>query len=251
MYYDSDEDKVKLCKGPVGLNNWQELGGGAAKMAWGAGVCGTDNKGEIAYNVIQKQVQFCDGTDWLLIANTVPDAPTLLSVQGLAGSVLLKWSAPSAGFVESYKIYRRTSADSYNFLTSISGLEYTDAAISTETRYYYKLKAVNSTGESVFSNEMVMYVKLCVADAGAVACNSNTAVGYYWQAGVKIENYSISGLSNSGIKPVCDEAHLNVVAETGAWNGGVFWEVMTDWYGGSFTSCAPPCGVYSVTCKKY
>ena len=28
MYYDSDEDKVKLCKGPAGLNNWQDLGGG-------------------------------------------------------------------------------------------------------------------------------------------------------------------------------------------------------------------------------
>ena len=27
MYYDSDEDKVKLCKGPAALNNWQELGG--------------------------------------------------------------------------------------------------------------------------------------------------------------------------------------------------------------------------------
>ena len=27
MYYDSDEDKVKLCKGPAGLNNWQDLGG--------------------------------------------------------------------------------------------------------------------------------------------------------------------------------------------------------------------------------
>ncbi len=25
MYYDSDEDKVKLCKGPAGLNNWQDL----------------------------------------------------------------------------------------------------------------------------------------------------------------------------------------------------------------------------------
>ena len=28
MYYDSDEDRVKLCKGPAGLNNWQDLGGG-------------------------------------------------------------------------------------------------------------------------------------------------------------------------------------------------------------------------------
>ena len=27
MYYDSEEDKVKLCKGPAGLNNWQDLGG--------------------------------------------------------------------------------------------------------------------------------------------------------------------------------------------------------------------------------
>ncbi len=27
MYYDSDEDKVKLCKGPAGLNNFQDLGG--------------------------------------------------------------------------------------------------------------------------------------------------------------------------------------------------------------------------------
>ena len=25
MYYDSDEDKVKLCKGPAALNNWQDL----------------------------------------------------------------------------------------------------------------------------------------------------------------------------------------------------------------------------------
>ncbi len=33
MYYDSDEDKVKLCKGPAGLNNWQDLGGGAWEVS--------------------------------------------------------------------------------------------------------------------------------------------------------------------------------------------------------------------------
>ena len=35
MYYDSDEDKVKLCKGPAALNNWQELGGaGCPRDLW-------------------------------------------------------------------------------------------------------------------------------------------------------------------------------------------------------------------------
>jgi len=177
MYYDKDFDKVKLCKGSAGLNNWQDLGGGNVEFETSSFTIGCDstNQGQFVYDQTKKLLRFCNGTDWQLIYMTdaIPAAPVLLSVnQVLSNSILLRWSGDS---VKNYEIYRGTSQNPTVLLAAVSGLdsEYQDATISSsEPRYYYRLKAIGEYGKSDFSNELS--VTLCWAsgwiDSHTSAC---------------------------------------------------------------------------------
>jgi titin len=51
-------------------------------------------------------------------------------------------------------VYRGTRAGAETLLTSIgTALSYTDTSARSGTTYYYRLAAVNATGESALSNE--------------------------------------------------------------------------------------------------
>jgi parallel beta-helix repeat protein len=85
-----------------------------------------------------------------------PAAPVPLATANTS-SVTLTWSGPPAGTpaIDTYTIYRGTSAGSETPLTTVSGpaLQYTDNAVTTGTAYYYQVTATNSTGTSVRSQE--------------------------------------------------------------------------------------------------
>ena len=67
----------------------------------------------------------------------------------------------------------------------------------------------------------------------SVACNKNTAKGYYWQVTKKIDEYGYWGLIHNGVEPRCDSNNIGIQAETASWkaisdNAG-FWPVYSDW----------------------
>jgi hypothetical protein len=82
---------------------------------------------------------------------------------GLNAQVILNWlapDAPSGTTVQAYKIYRDTSTGytpgAGNLISTVlhPTLNYTDAAVSNGTRYYYKIIATYGAGDSVASLEV-------------------------------------------------------------------------------------------------
>ena len=97
--------------------------------------------------------------------SVTPQSPTqppsepqgLQAAPGRPKGVELTWSPPaSAGSsaVESYRIYRSTTAGNEQFLASVGNVSaYRDSATTKGTVYYYKVTAVSSPGEGLPSNE--------------------------------------------------------------------------------------------------
>jgi hypothetical protein len=80
-------------------------------------------------------------------------APTLNASAGTA-SVDLSWTASTGA--TSYNVYRSTSSGGEGvpaIATGLTGTSYTDTSVVGGTKYYYTVRAVNSTGTSVASNE--------------------------------------------------------------------------------------------------
>ena len=68
-----------------------------------------------------------------------------------SGKPMLTWNAVSGA--TSYKVYRATSQKgTYSLLGTVTATSYTNTGAKAGTTYYYKVKAVNSAGESAYSN---------------------------------------------------------------------------------------------------
>ncbi len=89
---------------------------------------------------------------------TVPSAPTSLTAVVPGAYIHLSWTAPAdngGSFITQYNIYRGTSpgAESATPLGTTGSTYYDDATVILGTQYYYVVKASNSAGKSVSSNE--------------------------------------------------------------------------------------------------
>lgn len=91
------------------------------------------------------------------LAPTTPSAPQTLIATPADSQVALLWSAPASdggAAISNYKIYRHTGSTSEVLLATIGNvLSYVDNAVINGETYYYRVTAVNSVGESPFSNE--------------------------------------------------------------------------------------------------
>ena len=68
-----------------------------------------------------------------------------------SGKPMLTWNAVSGA--TAYKVYRATSkSGTYSLLGTVTATNYTNTGAKAGTTYYYKVKAVNSAGESAYSN---------------------------------------------------------------------------------------------------
>ena len=87
------------------------------------------------------------------ITNTALGAPCTVAS---SHSVLLSWTASTTSGVN-YNVYRSTtSGGPYTKLTTttpVSGLSYIDGTVNAGQMYYYVTTAINSSGESAYSNE--------------------------------------------------------------------------------------------------
>jgi len=90
---------------------------------------------------------------------TTPNAPTNLSASGGYESITVTWDEPSQNTDGSdlkdlfqYKIYRGTSNNPTSFVGRISGEAFTDSGLDDNQTYYYRIKALDFTGnESAYS----------------------------------------------------------------------------------------------------
>jgi fibronectin type 3 domain-containing protein len=83
----------------------------------------------------------------------VPAAPSI-TIQNIGDNVVrLKVSLPDTA--DSYKVYRNTHALATTELAAgVTGRFYLDGAVVDDTMYWYRVKATNGDGDSVFSNEV-------------------------------------------------------------------------------------------------
>ena len=81
-----------------------------------------------------------------------PSAPVVkIGNSAASGKPVLTWNAVSGA--TSYKVYRATSQNgTYSLLGTVTATSYTNTGAKAGTTYWYKVKAVNSAGESAYSN---------------------------------------------------------------------------------------------------
>ncbi len=81
-----------------------------------------------------------------------PAAPVVkIGHSAASGKPMLTWNAVSGA--TSYKVYRATSQNgTYSLLGTVTTTSYTNTGAKAGTTYWYKVKAVNSAGESAYSN---------------------------------------------------------------------------------------------------
>ena len=85
-------------------------------------------------------------------AATIPAPPTGLSATGGNTQVTLGWNASTGA--TSYKVYRSTTnGGPYAVIATNTTTSYTNTGLANGTTYYYVVTAVNSTGESGYSNQ--------------------------------------------------------------------------------------------------
>lgn len=89
-------------------------------------------------------------------SEAVLSAPTItVSSVGSSNSLMVSWD--TVANASGYHIYRSVSSSSSSFqlvhtLSSGSAMSWTDSGLQADTKYYYKVKAYNSSTESDFSN---------------------------------------------------------------------------------------------------
>jgi len=111
---------------------------------------------------------------------TVPSAPRNLKATPGNARVALSWSAPlstGGSAVRNYRIYRRTATESEKLLATTGvTLSYSDLAAANGQTYYYRVTAVNSSGESPKSTEVSATPTAPIAKTLSVAITTGSPV---------------------------------------------------------------------------
>ena len=87
----------------------------------------------------------------------VPDAPQNLVASSTHNSITLTWDQPDDDSITGYKIFSRTPATQNQLSTLVEntgsqGTSYTATDLDADTRYVFRVMAINESGESTRSN---------------------------------------------------------------------------------------------------
>ncbi|MDO5138594.1 MAG: Ig-like domain-containing protein [Oscillospiraceae bacterium] len=122
----------------------------------------------------------------------VPDQPSITSwsANGM-DSVTIKWGKVSGA--DSYKVERRkkvagTTTEYETVRTGVTETSFTDTGLETAAMYYYKVTAVNSSGNSVRSDSCRVWTRSKAPNVTAV---SPTSVKITWDSIEFAESYRI------------------------------------------------------------
>jgi probable HAF family extracellular repeat protein len=154
--------------------------------------------GDIAEVLIYDQTLTGDDRDGVnrylnskyVLVTSASGAPTNLVASAISASqVSLTWNFALGNTSTTFKIERKTGAGSYSQIALVrDATSYLDAGLAAGTQYEYRVRANNSAGDSIYSNEasaataagaadLPLDMKLWVrADAGVVKQSSGSTV---------------------------------------------------------------------------
>lgn len=159
-------------------------------------------------------------------AVSAPSAPTGLTATAGQDQVSLSWTAGSGA--TSYNVYRGTSSggeSSTAIATGVTGTTYTNTGLTSGTKYYFEVAAVNSAGTSGKSNEASATPTAPTAPAapsGLAASAGNAQVSLSWASSSGATSYDVyRGTSSGGESstPVATGIATTSYTNTGLTNG--------------------------------
>lgn len=163
----------------------------------------------------------------------VPYAPEITSIDSGFGYVNLTWSEPyDSGYnITSYNIYRSLSRSAgYGLIANTSARFYRDELVANQEIYYYIVTAVNSQGESKYSDPVSILVGgVPRSPIGLRVEISDSLVVLMWDAplidgGFEVIEYRIyrSQSADAGYSVIANTSEL-MYNDTGVVNGGIYY----------------------------
>ncbi|HEY3330625.1 MAG TPA: hypothetical protein VGK19_11425 [Capsulimonadaceae bacterium] len=156
---------------------------GLASQAWYYRVCGVNSNGSGAY-----------ATTSATVGSTALAAPTDLTPTAGNAQIALNWTTVSGA--SSYNIYMSTTSGMQGAVpvkTLVTALPYTVSGLANAVTYYFKVAAVNTTGEGALSTEASAAPTALIPQGVAVltAVPGNGTVTLYWSPVPSATSYRI------------------------------------------------------------
>ena len=156
-----------------------------------------------------------------------PAAPSGLIATAGNGSVSLTWNAASGA--NSYKVKRGTvSGGPYTTLPAVvTGLAYTDTGLTNGTTYFYRVYAVNSSGDGPDSNQAqaTPVAPVPTAPTNLVATAGNAQVILNWDAVSGATSYKVKRSTTNGgpYATLAPTLTTNSYTDSGLTNGTTYY----------------------------
>jgi parallel beta-helix repeat protein len=111
-----------------------------------AGVSINDDIAVTAYDTSKDGTddQFDGNESWYSPANKTPEAPADLKIDAGSKRIKLNWSASTSTGVNAYYVYRSTNGTTYAKVGSAVSSNFIDRGLTAQTKYYYKISAIDS-----------------------------------------------------------------------------------------------------------
>jgi fibronectin type 3 domain-containing protein len=134
-------------------------------------------------------------------ALAIPAIPTGLAATAGDTQVSLTWTASSGA--TSYHVKRSTtSGGPYTQIANPTSAGYSDTGLTNGTKYFYVVSAVNPSGESANSTEVIAtpagVVQIPPAPTGLTAAPGNAEIGLIWSASTSATSYNVKRSTTSG-----------------------------------------------------
>ena len=151
-----------------------------------------------------------------------PSAPVVrIGNSASSGKPMLTWNAVSGA--TSYKVYRAASQNgTYSLLGTVTTTSYTNTGAKAGTTYYYKVKAVNSAGESAYSNIVSGRATVTTLTLGHSSTSGKPMLT--WKAVSGAASYKVyRATSKNGAYSVINTTHALTYTNTGAALGTTYY----------------------------
>jgi fibronectin type 3 domain-containing protein len=169
-----------------------------------------------------------NGIEILTASSGPPATPTGLAATPGNARVALSWNTSTGA--TSYNVKRSTvNGSGYATITSPTTNSYTNTGLTNGTTYYYVVSAVNSSGESANSSQVIATpVAIPSAPTGLTVTPGNAQVALSWTASSGATSYNVkrSTVNGSGYVTVSSPTGTTYT-DTGLTNGTTYYYVVS------------------------